>query len=62
MSYAKLPKDTAKQSASGVEENFKKTLARLAKIQSHLSDTPRTSRLKGRVCIITGAGSLKGIG
>lgn len=44
------------------EDFYKKTLARLEKIQSHLDTAPRSSRLKGKVCIITGAGSLKGIG
>lgn len=44
------------------EDFYKKTLARLEKIQTHLETTPRGSRLKGKVCIITGVGSLKGIG
>jgi len=35
---------------------------RLARIQSHLATAPRTGKLKGKVAIITGAGSLKGIG
>lgn len=36
------------------------TLRRLASIQSHLSSLPRSGRLAGKVCIVTGAGS--GIG
>lgn len=44
------------------EETYQQTLSRIEKIQSHLDTTPRGSRLKGKVCIITGAGSLKGIG
>jgi len=44
------------------EEFYNKTVARLDKIQKHLSTVPRSSRLKGKVCIITGVGSLKGIG
>ncbi|TFY70997.1 hypothetical protein EVG20_g2010 [Dentipellis fragilis] len=44
------------------DEQYKRTLARIKKIQSHLSESPRGSRLKDKVCIITGAGSLKGIG
>lgn len=43
-------------------EAYKRTLARLQKIQSHLDNSPRGSRLKDKVCIITGVGSLKGIG
>jgi hypothetical protein len=50
-----LKRDTA-------EEFYKKTVARVDKIQKHLSAAPRSSRLKDKVCIITGVGSLKGIG
>ena len=38
------------------------TLRRLAKIQGHLSTRPRSERLKDKVCIVTGVGSLTGIG
>ena len=41
---------------------YKKTLARIEKIQSHLKSSSPGNRLKGKVCIITGVGSLKGIG
>jgi len=34
----------------------------LNKIRSHLDSAPRTSKLHGKVCIITGVGSLIGIG
>ena len=44
------------------EEFYKRTLARVQKIQNHLDETPRGGRLKDKVCIITGVGSLKGIG
>ncbi|GJJ06630.1 hypothetical protein Clacol_000824 [Clathrus columnatus] len=44
------------------QEAYKRTVARLERIQNHLSNTPRSNRLKGKVCIITGVGSLKGIG
>ena len=54
-----LPKAKA---AAGSTEMYKKTLARLEKIQSHLETAPRSGRLKDKVCIITGVGSLKGIG
>jgi hypothetical protein len=48
--------------AESAEQAYKATLARLDKIQNHLSKAPRGARLKGKVCIITGAGSPKGIG
>ncbi|KAF7321658.1 hypothetical protein MKEN_00687000 [Mycena kentingensis (nom. inval.)] len=43
-------------------EFYKNTKARLAKIQSHLDTAPRSSRLKDKVAVVTGVGSLKGIG
>ena len=42
--------------------SYETTLRRLAKIQSHLSSRPRSQRLKDKVCIVTGSGSLTGIG
>ena len=45
-----------------LQEAYKRTVARLQKIQSHLDNAPRGTRLKDKVCIITGVGSLKGIG
>ncbi|KAH9992642.1 sex determination protein tasselseed-2 [Russula vinacea] len=59
MAPAKQP--DLKQSASP-QEHYKHTLVRLARIQSHLSTAPRTGKLNGKVAIITGVGSLKGIG
>ncbi|KAI0364451.1 NAD-P-binding protein [Pilatotrama ljubarskyi] len=47
---------------SSTDDFRKRTLARLDSIKSHLQTAPRGSRLKGKVCVITGAGSLKGIG
>lgn len=44
------------------EEFAKRTAARLEKIQSQLETSPRASRLKGKVCVITGVGSMLGIG
>lgn len=44
------------------EEQYKRTVARLQRIQGHLATTPRAGRLAGKVCIVTGVGSLKGIG
>ena len=51
-------------SASGKQKavDYEKTLARIENIKSHLSRTPRGGKLKGKVCIITGVDSLKGIG
>jgi len=49
-------------SSAGGEDFYKQTVFRLQKIQSHLETAPRGSRLQGKVCIITGVGSLKGIG
>ncbi|KAH9895235.1 NAD-P-binding protein [Cubamyces lactineus] len=40
----------------------KRTLARLESVRSHLQTRPRCGRLSGKVCVITGVGSLKGIG
>ncbi|EGO00025.1 hypothetical protein SERLA73DRAFT_180399 [Serpula lacrymans var. lacrymans S7.3] len=55
MSSYKLP-------TSNPDEHYQRTLSRVNKIQSHLSETPRGQRLKGKVCIVTGVGSLHGIG
>jgi len=58
MASTKQP--TIKQLASP-QEHYKRTVARIAKIQSHLATTPRTGKLKGKVAIVTGVGSLKGV-
>ncbi|TFY83015.1 hypothetical protein EWM64_g1006 [Hericium alpestre] len=50
-----------KQQAS-LEEQYKRTVARIESIQSHLKQTPRGTRLQGKVGVITGVGSVKGIG
>jgi NAD(P)-dependent dehydrogenase (short-subunit alcohol dehydrogenase family) len=39
-----------------------RTVVRLAQIQSRLATAPRTGKLRGKVAIITGVGSIKGIG
>ncbi|KAI0051812.1 sex determination protein tasselseed-2 [Auriscalpium vulgare] len=44
------------------EEHHRRTVARISQIQSHLEQAPRGTKLKGKVCVITGVGSLKGIG
>ncbi|KAG9088818.1 hypothetical protein FS749_001847 [Ceratobasidium sp. UAMH 11750] len=54
---------TALPPPKGSPEVFaKQTLERLQAIQSQLSRTARTGKLKDKVCIITGVGSIKGIG
>ncbi|OSD04092.1 NAD-P-binding protein [Trametes coccinea BRFM310] len=47
---------------SSNDEFRKRTLARLESVKSHLQTAPRSGRLHGKVCVITGVGSLKGIG
>jgi hypothetical protein len=59
MAPAKQPE--LKQSASP-QEHYRHTAVRLARIKSHLETAPRTGKLEGKVAIVTGAGSLKGIG
>lgn len=44
------------------QEHYNRTVARLAQIQSRLATAPRTGKLSGKVAVITGVGSLKGIG
>ena len=39
-----------------------RSAARLEQIHSQLQAKPRGNRLKGKVCIITGVGSIAGIG
>lgn len=56
LSYANMGAKTDQQEA------YKRTVARLQSIQSHLDIAPRGTRLKDKVCVITGVGSLKGIG
>ena len=42
--------------------SYETTLWHLVKIQSHLSSHPHSQWLKDKVCIMTGSGSLTGIG
>lgn len=44
------------------EDHYNITKARIEKIQSQLAKAPRNEKLKAKVCIVTGVGSLKGIG
>lgn len=52
--------------AQNKEEQQKKvyaaTLERLDRIRNHLDKRPRSGRLSGKVAIITGCGSVSGIG
>ncbi|KAF8894947.1 hypothetical protein CPB84DRAFT_1825889 [Gymnopilus junonius] len=54
--------DKVKTQAKSAEEHHATTRARLHQIQSQLDNAVRAGKLKGKVCIITGVGSLKGIG
>ncbi|KAF9529432.1 hypothetical protein CPB83DRAFT_852675 [Crepidotus variabilis] len=44
------------------EEHYATTTARMKQLQSQLQTAVRSGKLSGKVCIITGVGSLKGIG
>ncbi|KAI6110601.1 hypothetical protein EDD16DRAFT_1710791 [Pisolithus croceorrhizus] len=44
------------------DEHYQRTVTRIAQIQSHLDSLPRGQRLRDKTCIITGVGSLHGIG
>ena len=61
MAPTKQPVLQLQQSVS-VQEHYNRTVSRLASIQSHLATAPRTGKLRGKVAIVTGVGSLKGIG
>lgn len=54
--------NATKKSNSGAEEHYERTKARIEKIQSHFANGARGTRMQDKVCIITGVGSLKGIG
>lgn len=53
---------SAKSLPNRAQDHHETTVARLAQIQSQLAEGPRGGKLNGKVCIITGVGSLKGIG
>ncbi|PPQ93720.1 hypothetical protein CVT25_013060 [Psilocybe cyanescens] len=48
--------------SKGAQEQNAITTARIQQIQSQLDNAPRTGKLKEKVCIVTGVGSLLGIG
>lgn len=62
MSQPKSLYDVTRSKARSGEEFYKQTVARIQKIQSHFTSSPRRRRLNAKVCVITGVGSLKGIG
>ncbi|KAG7098653.1 hypothetical protein E1B28_000569 [Marasmius oreades] len=47
---------------SDVQDTLQMSLKRIQNIKSHLDSAPRGQRLQGKVCIVTGVGSMKGIG
>ncbi|KAF8726514.1 hypothetical protein AX14_007761 [Amanita brunnescens Koide BX004] len=58
-----MPYDNTKIQLKKTDDDaYKATVARIEKIQSQLKDAPRGIKLKDKVCIVTGVGSLKGIG
>jgi hypothetical protein len=59
---ATMSYDKTRSSSQNAQEFYENTKARIQKIQSHLASSPRGTRLKDKVCIITGVGSVKGIG
>jgi len=62
MSQPKSLYDVTRSKTKDGEDFYKQTVARIQKIQSHFASSPRGTRLAGKVCVVTGVGSLKGIG
>lgn len=58
-SKAPKPSDAV---AAAAKAAYQRTTARLDRIAKQVADAPRSASLKDKVCIITGVGSLKGIG
>lgn len=54
--------DKVRSRSKSTEEQNAVTTARIKQIQSQLDSSVRAGKLKGKVCIVTGVGSLKGIG
>ncbi|KAH6913904.1 3-oxoacyl-reductase [Coprinopsis sp. MPI-PUGE-AT-0042] len=54
--------DKFRTQQKSAEEHYQSTVARLEQIQRQVQDAPGTGKLKGKVAVITGVGSLKGIG
>lgn len=60
--FSLLRMSYTKTKQKGADNLYATTVARIQKIQSQLANSPRGIRLKDKVCIITGVGSIKGIG
>jgi pantothenate synthetase len=54
--------DKVRSQTISAQEHYAVTTARIKQIQSQLDGSVRAGKLKGKVCIVTGVGSLKGIG
>ncbi|KAF9012430.1 hypothetical protein BDQ17DRAFT_1343877 [Cyathus striatus] len=54
--------DNVRAKQKSPEHHYSTTIARIHQIQTQLNNAPRGDKLKHKVCIITGVGSLKGIG
>ncbi|TFK73974.1 NAD(P)-binding protein [Pluteus cervinus] len=54
--------NSARNSIKSGDDLYQLTTARLESIRAQLAQAPRSGKLKNKVCIITGVGSLKGIG
>ena len=54
--------DNVRSGGAAPDEHYKRTTARIQQIQSQFASKPPGDKLQGKVCIITGVGSLKGIG
>ncbi|EAU91428.1 3-oxoacyl-(acyl-carrier-protein) reductase [Coprinopsis cinerea okayama7 len=54
--------DKVKSQQKSAEEHYQNTVARIQQIQSQFNDSPGSGKLKGKVAVVTGVGSLKGIG
>ncbi|KAF9465028.1 hypothetical protein BDZ94DRAFT_1160795 [Collybia nuda] len=52
----------ARLQQQAAEDTYNTTTSRIQRIQAQLTNAPQGIRLKDKVCIITGVGSLKGIG
>ena len=61
-SASAMPQHGKTTNHAGGEQFASQARARLETIKTHFETAPRTGKLKGKTCIITGAGSLKGIG
>jgi len=56
------PYNSTRNPQQPIDDLYKVTAARLEGIKAQLAEAPRSGKLRGKVCIITGVGSLKGIG